>query len=62
MSDLSDFVTAVELANMLKKTPAQIWRWTRAGVLPVIKLNARSQLYSIESVEKALRKLETKGR
>ena len=48
------FLTKNEIAQRLRKTPRTIESWTRAGMLPVLKIG-RSCLYDWGQVQAALR-------
>ncbi len=48
------FLTKTEIAQRLRKTPRTIEHWTRAGMLPVLKIG-RSCLYDWPQVQAALR-------
>ena len=48
------FLTKNEIAQRLRKTPRTIEHWTRAGMLPVLKIG-RSCLYDWPQVQAALR-------
>jgi len=49
-----EYITAQELAAILKVTKDTIWRYTRTGRIPSIRLGARDYRYQIEAVIKAL--------
>ena len=48
------YLTKSEVAQRLRKTPRTIEQWTRAGMLPVLKIG-RSCLYDWGQVQAALR-------
>ena len=49
-----EYITAQELAAILKVTKDTIWRYTRTGRIPSIHLGARDYRYQIDAVIKAL--------
>ena len=49
------FLTKLELAPRLRKTPRTVEQWTRRGILPAMKIG-RSVLYSWPDVQAALKK------
>ena len=49
------FLTAHELAKELKVTVDTVWRYTRKGKIPSIRLGPREYRYCLEEVVAALR-------
>ena len=52
---MSEMVTAEELAERLRVRPDTIQLWTREGLIPAIRVNAKVIRYDPDEVEQALR-------
>lgn len=56
-----NLLTTKGLAGELDKPVSTVRRWSRMGLIPVIKVGWRTRLYDPERVRAALQKLEVKS-
>jgi len=57
---MSRFVKAEVVGEHVGKSAETVLAWARSGRIPSIRLGRRTVLFCLDSVERALRELETK--